>query len=175
MDREEYLRLLNRGFTLAFRDGALREGAACYAEALRSLAPGELAYADHHGEYAAVLMALGQEDEALSESARAMESAERGASGFDVPEVTLHRCLHAERLLAVSRPADALQTITPVLTSGGAVEPSLLIVKAKALSALGRLAEAQEAARDALRSASSADRAVVRERLDALLGGFAAG
>ena len=102
VNRDEYLRLLAEGFELAFQKGDLVTGAARYAAALGSLAPGEVAHSDHHGEYAALLVKLNRPDDALVQYQRALDAAMReSADRPDSSEPALARYFLGEQLLSV--------------------------------------------------------------------------
>jgi hypothetical protein len=173
VNRDEYLRLLAEGFKLAFDDGNFVAGAARYAAALGSLAPGELAYSDHHGEYAAVLVKLNQPQQALAEHRRAVDAAEREAAGdFDPIGVALARYFLGEQLLRMHKPEETLEAIARSVGTRTSFAGPLLMLQALSLAAAGRRAEAAAAAAQAVARATEAQRPRVRERLESLLEGL---
>jgi tetratricopeptide (TPR) repeat protein len=170
VNRDEYLRLLAEGFDLAFEKGDLEGGAARYAAALGSLAPGELAYSDHHGEHAAVLEKLNKSELALAEHRRAVDAATREGEGDPDPiGVALARYFLGEQLFRMGQPQEALDAIAPSIGTRTSFAGPLLTLQAECLAAAGRPAEAKEAASQAMARATEAQRPRVRERLGSLL------
>jgi len=171
VDRDQYLGLLSEGYRLAFERGDLSAGADKYAEALRALAPGELAHSMHHGEYAAILWKLGRKDEAVAQSRSALDAAIGESVGDPDPiEVAIQRYFLAEQLLGVGRHGDALDVVTPSLGTKTNAAALLLMIQAEALFALGRHPEAKAAAAEAMRRASPDQRARMALRMGRLLG-----
>ena len=172
MNRDEYLRLLAEGFELAFEKGDLEGGAERYSAALDSLAPGELAYSDHLGEYAAILGKLNQPERALAEYRRAVDSAMREVAGDpDSAVLAMHRRFLGEHLLSMGKPEEALEAVTSSLVTRTSLASPLLMVQAESLAAVGRMDEAKQVALQALARATEAQRAHVKERLSWLLEG----
>jgi tetratricopeptide (TPR) repeat protein len=172
VNRDEYLRLLAEGFDLAFEKGELEAGAARYAAALSSLAPGELAYSDHHGEHAAILQKLNQSERALAEYRRAVEAAEREAEGdLDPIGVALARYFLGEQLLRMGKPQEALDAVAASIRTRTSFAGPLLMLQAESFAAAGRTADAKETATQAVARATAAQRPRVQERLASLLEG----
>ena len=170
MEREQYLRLIREAYDLAFEREDLAAGASRYAEALGSLASGELAYSDHHGEYAAVLRKLGRNDDALAQSRFAVEAAMRESAGdSEVSAVAIQRYFLGEQLIAMARPAEALEAVEQSLATRSNVAALLMMVQAEALAALGRMREARAAAAEATERASDQQRSKIVERLSRAL------
>lgn len=170
MKRDEYFRLLAEGFVLAFENGDVTGGAARYAAAFESLSPDEVAHSIHYGEYAAVLVKLEQPDQALAQRRRALEAAEREAAGDADPiGVALARYFLGEQLLSMRKPEETLAAIAGSVGTSTAFGGPLLTLQAEALAATGRIAEAKEAAAQAIARATDAQRARVAERLGPLL------
>jgi tetratricopeptide (TPR) repeat protein len=170
VNRDDYLRLLAEGFELAFEKGELEAAAARYSAALSSLAPGELAFSDHHGEFAALLQKLDQVEPSLAERRRAVEAARREAEGQPDPVgVALARYFLGEQLLGLGRPRETLEAIAPSVTTKTQFAGPLLAIQAEALAAVDRIAEAKQSARQAEACATEAQRPAIRERLAPLL------
>jgi hypothetical protein len=166
MEREQYLRLLHEAHELAFEREDLAAGATRYAEALGSLAPGELAYSAHYGEYAAVLRKLKRDDDALTQSRLAVQAAMQESGGdSQASVVALERYVLGDLLIAMARPVEALEAVTPSLDTPSNVAPLLMTVQAEALAALGRLREARAAAVRASGRATDKQRPTIEERL----------
>jgi hypothetical protein len=170
MERERYLRLLREGHELAFVREDLGAGVTRYAEALESLAPGDLAYSAHYGEYATVLRKLGRVDDALTQSRLAVQAAMRESGGdAQAGVVALERYALGELLVAMGRPGEALDAVTPSLETRSTVAPLLMVVQVEALAALGRLSEARVAAALVAERASDKQRPTIEERLGRVL------
>jgi tetratricopeptide (TPR) repeat protein len=170
VNRDEYLRLLAEGFDLAFEKGDLEGGAARYAAALGSLAPGELAYSDHYGEHAAVLEKLNKSELALAAHRRAVDAATREGEGDpDSMVVALARYFLGEQLFRMGQLQEALVAIAPSIGTRTSFAGPLLTLQAECLAAAGRAAEAKEAASQAVARATEARRPQVQERLGSLL------
>ena len=140
MDRDEYLRVIRRGYDLAFEEAQPEAGALQYASALATLAPGELAYSDHHGEYATVLEKLGRHEDSLVQRRLALAAAiQEDGQHPDPIVVALNRYFLGQQLVEMGRPAEALEAIALSLNTRTSVGAPLLTVQAEALVALGEL------------------------------------
>jgi tetratricopeptide (TPR) repeat protein len=171
VDRDEYLRLLAEGFTLADA-GDLQEGAARYEAALGSLRAGEPGYSLHHGEYAAILFKLNQHERALEQRRLAIAAAEREGQGDPDPiGVSLARYFLGEQLLSMGRAEEALTAIGASVHTSTSFAGPLMMVHAESLATLGRSAEAKQAAVQAVARATNGQRANIAERLASLLEG----
>jgi tetratricopeptide (TPR) repeat protein len=172
VNRDEYLRHVTEGFELAFEKGDLEAGAARYTAALGSLAPGELAYPGHHGEYASILQQLNQPERALAEHRRAVDAAERQAAADpDSIEVALTRYFLGEQLLRMGKPQEVLEAVAPCIETATSFAGPILVLQAESLAATGRLVEAGQAAAQAVLRATDAQRPRIRERLLSLVEG----
>lgn len=170
MERERYLRLVREAHELAFEREDFAAAATRYAEALGDLAPGELAYSEHHGEYSAVLQRLGRRDDALAQSRLALQaSIQESGQDPDPGGVAIQRYFLGEQLLAMGRPDEALDAVAPSLATARNSAALLMMVQAEALAALGRLTEARVAAAEATKRASDKQRGKIAERLSRTL------
>lgn len=141
-----------------YEQDSLEEAAAKYRQALQLAPPDDLALADYHGEFAAVLDALGKLDEAEQqlELSLALESA-RAAEPNEV-SVVVARYFLAEFLLRHAEPRRALETVQPSIPDCREARWLLHSIEAQALAALGERDAAELAARCALQAAPSEDK-----------------
>jgi Flp pilus assembly protein TadD len=122
---------------------------------LKSADPDHYALPDYHGEFAAVLEALGNNAEAREQLELAAQ-VQRHLDGNDCSiGVTTARYFLADHLLRHGEPEQVLDVISPSLAVVPQSEWLLRLVQAQALHALSRTAEARWAAQRALEAAPS--------------------
>jgi tetratricopeptide (TPR) repeat protein len=171
LDGEAYHRTIREAFDLAFKKGRLEAGAARYAEAFATHAPGEVGYSHYHSEYAAVLHKLGREEEALTHRRLAFQAATQEYPGEpDASGVVIERYSLGEQLLAMGRSLEALEVIGPSVATLTFAAAPLLTVQAMAQASLGRDSEARASAAEAMKRATARQRANIEERLASILG-----
>lgn len=147
-------KLAREGFDL-WQSGRLAEAVPCYIEALQNADPNHYALPDYHGEFAAVLEALGNSAEAREQLELAAQ-VQRHLDGNDCSiGVTAARYFLADHLFRHGEPEQALDVIAPSLALVPEGEWLLRLVQAQALHSLSRAAEASRAAHRALEKAPS--------------------
>ena len=170
MDVERASHLAQEGLAL-WESRKLIEAAERYKEALTHADPGHYATPAYHQQLAGVLVALGNDDDALAHFQKALEL-ERNQRGDEAAvTVAVARYFLAEHYAKMSQPSAGLETIMPALAAGGSAGALLRMVQAECLWQLGRANEARAAAQEAIDGATSVDqRGRIEKRLAVVVG-----
>jgi len=141
-----------------WQSGQLEQAVSLYEEALSLADPKHYGRPDYHGEFAGVLTALGRFPEA-QEQLEAALTVQRDLDGNDLSSgVVIARYFLADHFLRQKQPQEAIDTVTPSLQDDVTTEWLLRLVKALALSDLGRVEEAKSEANIALLKAPSEEK-----------------
>jgi tetratricopeptide (TPR) repeat protein len=147
--------------------GMLAEAETKYREAIRLAEEFESwLLPDHYSQLAQVLSCTGRSKEAVEYHERAMSEALGQGSDDDSSVTSILRYFFAEHLMAIERPARAMEILAPSLKGSPHCKNLLLMVEAEALARLGRKKDARRAAEEAVELSINEDqKARIRQRL----------
>ena len=125
---------------------------------------------DHYSQLAQVLSCSGRSEEAVEYHERAISEALRQGSDDDSSVTSILRYFFAEHLMAMGRPAQALEILGPSLKGSPHIKNLLRMVEAEALAKLGQKKDARHSAEEAVRlSINEGQKARIRQRLAPVL------
>ena len=153
-DQVKASQLARNGFDL-WQAGRLEESVTKYREALECVDPNHYALADYHGEFAAVLAALGRDADALEQYQLALTESVRQDPEEHGAGVAMARHFLGDQLVSMNEPTQALAIVEPPQRCGAKYEWLMHLVQAEALWQLGRTDEARHVANIALEIAPS--------------------